>query len=225
MSPSGAPRGVLAAGLGIAAALLAAGARAEGFRSPAAGDSLTPGTSAAVEWIPTDRVDPSVSEMELVLSLDGGRTFPIRVTREIDPEAASFLWTVPALFSSHARLALRAGNGRARGEAIRFVSEEFEIVGDSGEPAEPLLRTGSEWRTRESLRPEERREPLSGGLASAPTLRAGATEAPPAIPSRSDAAPGSRDLSRERSPRAAPLADGAPPCSAAVRSAFLPLRE
>ena len=91
-------------------------------------------------------------EMELVLSLDGGRSFPLRVTRTLSPDALSFAWRVPALPTERARLALRSGRqGDEDSETIRIVSGEFAIGADTHVALEEVFRTGGEWRTREAL--------------------------------------------------------------------------
>ena len=90
--------------------------------------------------------------MELVLSLDGGRTFPVRITRELDREARSLVLTVPALPALHARLALRGGDsGEPADENILLVSEDFSIKADPDRSLEPALFVRGEWRTREAL--------------------------------------------------------------------------
>lgn len=87
-------------------------------------------------------------EMELVLSLDGGATFPVRVTAEIEPGTTSIAWRVPNLPSRSARLALRAGaDGR---ESIRAIGAAFAIEPDPLARPEDAARVAGEWRTREA---------------------------------------------------------------------------
>jgi hypothetical protein len=100
-------------------------------------------------------------EGELVLSLDGGRTFSVRVSAEIEPGETRVEWRVPDLVAAHARLALRFGReGDAETERIELVSAEFAIVADAA-PDERLFRVGSEWRTREALATAPRRSPFA----------------------------------------------------------------
>lgn len=105
-----------------------------------------------MRWELTLQGGPDFDEMELLLSLDGGRTFPLRVTREIAPETTRVAWRVPAFAAEHARLALRTGSeGGAGSETVRLVSEEFTILPASASPLEELFRVGTEWRTRDAL--------------------------------------------------------------------------
>lgn len=69
-----------------------------------AGTTLASGDEVAVQW--TDA--PALArEMELMLSVDGGRRFAVRLTRDMNPEARSYRWRVPRLPTRAARLALR----------------------------------------------------------------------------------------------------------------------
>lgn len=92
------------------------------------------------------------NEMELVLSLDGGATFPIRLTGRIQPGDRRVDWRVPALPTEHARIALRAGSDEEREtEALLFISEPFSIASTGTIGMEELFVVGGEWRTREAL--------------------------------------------------------------------------
>ena len=92
---------------------------------------------------------PGVDERELVLSLDGGKTFPLRLTGDIGPGDLAAGWRVPALPTEHAVLALREG-GDGFEEEIVAVSAEFVIVLGPGVPAEELRFQDGEWKTREA---------------------------------------------------------------------------
>ena len=110
---------------------------------------LEPGSSVVVTW-PREMAGPGYDEMELVLSVDGGRSFPLRVTRRIEPSDAGFSWTVPYLPAGHARLALRAGvDGEEDAETIVGLSEDFAIAPSSR--IEEVFRVGEEERTRDAL--------------------------------------------------------------------------
>jgi hypothetical protein len=107
-----------------------------------------------------------VDEMELVLSLDGGATFPLRVSRGLEPVAQTVRWTVPNLPTSRARLALRQGRCRRHdSEEVTIVGPAFAISGNAGEPLERVFRVGDEWRTREAL--ESREDPPLANLSAA----------------------------------------------------------
>jgi hypothetical protein len=150
-----------AAAIGLLAPLaLTAEGETSAFSRPAAGAVLPAGAFEAPAWSLAARQARGFDEMELVLSLDGGRTFPVRVTRDLDPATRWLAWRVPALPTAHARLALRAGDdGEPGAEEVLLVSEEFAIEADSAEPLEPIASVRGEWRTREAL---------DGGHAGAP---------------------------------------------------------
>ena len=120
--------------------------------SPGSGEALAPGAVVEVRWAslcdamarPGEKRE--IDEAEVVLSLDGGRTFPIRVTPELRPCATRFLWTVPALPTVHARLALRAGSEeRDATETLEILSGEFRILADPDGRVEKLRRHVNEW--------------------------------------------------------------------------------
>jgi len=97
-------------------------------------------------------------EKELVLSLDGGQSYPVRVTAETDASDKSVIFRVPNLPSTRARLALRVGDGTR--EIIVAESAIFVIEHDPTSPLETVTRTGRELGTREALEGRPR-EPLS----------------------------------------------------------------
>lgn len=126
-----------------------ASAQSSRFFQPSSASRLEAGSTVVVSWA----VDPdsSFEEMELVLSLDGGQTFPLRVTGELSPESSRVLWRVPVLAARQARLALRAGTDEDPGEeTIRVVSDVFEIAPLPGLDLEEIFRVRCEWRTREA---------------------------------------------------------------------------
>ena len=67
------------------------------FSRPAGGERFQAGDSIEVSWTLDRPALRSFEEMELVLSLDGGRTFPVRVTGELSPRAGGLIWRVPSL--------------------------------------------------------------------------------------------------------------------------------
>ncbi|MDQ6891210.1 MAG: hypothetical protein M3167_00830 [Acidobacteriota bacterium] len=144
-----AARGRISLGsIAIAAVASFAGA-SEGFRSPQRGALLQPGERVEVSWtLPTDF---RAVEMELILSLDGGKSFPIRVTRDLPPSTTTVRWRVPAFATPRARLGLRTGDDEEPDrEIILFLSEEFAIVPDPSAGSEPVVREQGEWRTAEA---------------------------------------------------------------------------
>jgi hypothetical protein len=126
----------------------AARAAPGGFVSPGRGQALAGGDSVEVRWAAPCG---AASEAELVLSLDGGRTFPIRITPEISSCAGGFRWRVPDLESSRVRLALRTGSGEeSDDERLTLVSEEFSIAANGGGDGELLAGAREVW-TRQAL--------------------------------------------------------------------------
>jgi hypothetical protein len=142
--------------LALAAAMLAGAASPEAAQPGASGilrldRSAQAGSTVGVSWGLEDE-GPEFDEMELVLSLDGGRTFPVRVTGRIDPGVRAVLWTVPSLPTLHARLALRVGEDEpAEEERLAGLSAEFAIAASPGIPLEQTFRVAGEERTREAL--------------------------------------------------------------------------
>ncbi len=118
---------------------------------PTPGARLQPGAIVRISWTLGDSAQGDFDEMELLLSLDGRESFPLRLTREVSPAADSVLWRVPRLPTDHARLALRVGRGEKKEtEAIRIVGAEFTILAGVDDPLERIYRVRGEWRTAEA---------------------------------------------------------------------------
>ena len=78
--------------------------------SPAAGQVLRPGETVRVEWksrLPN--IYLGACEMEVWLSLDGGRTFTTWISPWLDPKTQYFYWTVPNWPTEEAVLDIRFG--------------------------------------------------------------------------------------------------------------------
>jgi hypothetical protein len=130
----------------VAAAFLVAclPARAEpsGGRilSPVRGEALVAGQLLDVRW---SLFPDAVEEMELLLSIDGGRYFPLRLTSQIDPRTGSFGWVVPRVAASAAQLRIRFGRD---GEEIEGEpSASFSIAVPPLLHQAPFLRREGEW--------------------------------------------------------------------------------
>jgi hypothetical protein len=153
------------------------------------------GTTVPVAWSFAADAAPGFGEMELILSLDGGRSFPIRVTRDLDPRTFALAWRVPALPTGQARLALRAGDGEEPdNETILLVSEGFSIEADPGLPLEATFVERGEWRLREALDGKD----------------AARIPAPPSLGDGAPAMTTARELPASAAPRREPLP--APAC-------------
>src|SRR5207237_436906 len=81
---------------------------------------LHAGDAIALHW---DAAPSGVQEIELVLSVDGGRHFRLHVSPELDPATARYVWRVPNLDAGDAVLALRAGTPGH--EAVWLTSGHF----------------------------------------------------------------------------------------------------
>jgi hypothetical protein len=99
--------------------------------------------------LPEQALPEGADEKELVLSLDGGQSYPVRVTAETGAADTILVFRVPNLPSARARIALRAGDG-AR-EVVVAESAVFVIERDPASPLETVTRIGREFGTREAL--------------------------------------------------------------------------
>jgi hypothetical protein len=176
-------RSLLAVALLVFAAAPAAAARRESalvrLEAPRAGEVLTGGATAELEWAPQgpfERLD-HVEEWEAFLSFDGGATYPVRITPHLDRALRQVRWQVPAIPTRDARLLLRFGDERR--ETYVELAQSFTIAeapwapplfGDAtptasrGEPALPGHPGVVAWvegsRQGGSLRPIVATEPL-----------------------------------------------------------------
>jgi hypothetical protein len=71
---------------------------------------------AAVEWEDEDP-PPGAVEWEAFLSLDGGQTYPVRITPHLNLSIRRFNFQVPAFPTRNARILLRFGDERREVEA------------------------------------------------------------------------------------------------------------
>ncbi len=71
------------------------------LKSPNTSATYNPGDIVPLSWITDD--DVSVSNVDLQLSLDSGATWPVTIASAIADDGSEN-WTVPSLFSTHARL-------------------------------------------------------------------------------------------------------------------------
>src|SRR5262245_22455712 len=116
--------------------------------SPGAGESLAPGSVVEVRWGSLCAAGMKADEAELVLSLDGGATFPVRVSHELSPCETRYLWRVPVLATGRARLGVRIGHeGFGETEKIALLGGEFRILSDLDGRVQELYRRAAEWWT------------------------------------------------------------------------------
>jgi hypothetical protein len=88
----------------------AAGTYSATLISPRVGQVLYPGQKVRVEWKSVlPNIELGACEMEVWLSLDGGRTFTMWISPWMDPKAQYFYWTVPNTPTNAAVLDIRFG--------------------------------------------------------------------------------------------------------------------
>ena len=179
---------------GAAGAVLASGA---GFVSPERGETLAPGSVVEIEWRSACESDipPGFDEAEVVLSLDGGLSYPIRVSRELDPCESTVSWRVPALATTSGRLALRLGSETdVESEEIAVIGDPFTILPDVEGRVERLIQRSHEWAT------DPQPQALGAADRLSHSLRAtGQNVSPSREPVVPAVAPASPSLRQERS--------------------------
>jgi hypothetical protein len=121
---------------------------------PRSGTVLRAGDLVRVRW--TD-LPEEVEEMELMLSLDGGLSFPVQLTPQLDPLLGSLAWLVPNLAIPHASLRMRVGVGREEIESAP--SGVFSIECTAGGPVTGLRYDFGQWWVQESTWEEPGRHP------------------------------------------------------------------
>jgi hypothetical protein len=106
--------------------------------APRAGSTLAAGSMAELEWAPGERFSrlPAVEEWEAFLSLDGGATFPLRITPHLDQDLRRIRFQVPPFATADARILLRFGDERR--ETAVELPVRFAIAAP---PGLPLLET------------------------------------------------------------------------------------
>src|SRR5579872_1425653 len=82
---------------------------------PASRVDLLAGSTVPISWEATN-APAEVEEWEAFLSIDGGRTYPMRITPHLDASIHRFTWTVPSLPGAEVSILLRFGNEREESE-------------------------------------------------------------------------------------------------------------
>lgn len=174
--------------------------------APEAGTVVRAGELVEITWAP---VPPDVEEFELLLSLDGGTTFQLRLTAMLDPRLTSYSWRVPNLPTGAACLRLRVGVDGC--EKMLRPGPLFQLSGDAGVPIGRITFHGGEWWPTDGVAVETHDVEIEPGWSNKEPRGSGAvTAAPP--PQRPDVrAPqvvpvaGNNDLFSHRSCPPAPL--------------------
>lgn len=94
--------------------------------SPSPGAELVQGSLVSVTWEAPEGLPEPIVEWEAFLSLDDGRTYPLRITPHLDIALRSFSFRVPDFPTRRARLLLRFGDEREEKEVD--VPGSFAIV-------------------------------------------------------------------------------------------------
>ena len=115
--------------------------------------------------------------MELLLSLDGGLSFPVQLTPQLDPLLGSLDWLVPNLVVPHASLRMRVGVGREEIESTP--SGVFAIESTAGGPVTGLRYDFGQWWVQESGWQEPGRHPDPTAGPPVPRCFDGASEGAP----------------------------------------------
>jgi hypothetical protein len=180
--------------------------------APAAGAVVRAGDVVEVRWTP---VPPDVEEFELLLSVDGGKSFPLRLTEMLDPRLTSYSWRVPNVPTGAARIVLRVGEDDR--EAMLRPGPAFEVLGDAEAPPGKFTFRGGEWWTTEGIAVEPREVEIEPSWSDQEPRRdrsAAAVGFPPPRPDvgtlQTAASVGHGDaLSKRSSPAVHPRQDGA----------------
>jgi hypothetical protein len=96
--------------------------------APRTGDMLAAGSAAEIEWAPLSSFQKlsKAEEWEAFLSLDGGKTYPVRITPHLDQDLRRVRFQVPPVPTADARLLLRFGDERR--ETAVELPQRFSIV-------------------------------------------------------------------------------------------------
>ncbi len=182
------------AGLCLLGVSALATARPVVVTAPGKGEPLRAGSVVEVSW---SNVPANAEEVELLLSLDGGKRVAVRLTEQLSPAGLSYVWRVPNLTATRASLVLRMGiEGR---EIESAPSATFEIVPDASRPVQPVdWRAGELWLGEEGRMRDAAPMPAAG-LDSRPERWAPLRERNHSIVPAGAALPGGRPPARRLS--------------------------
>lgn len=94
---------------------------------------LDPGTLQGVEWL-ADGPNPAVSA-DILLSTDGGQSYPITLATDLNPVDGLFAWFVPDIATDRARLRLVVRDAQGN-EGFDDTDQDFTIAGEATCPAD-----------------------------------------------------------------------------------------
>ena len=144
------------------------------------GRAVRPGQMIDLAWNSTD----SVSELEILLSVDGGRHFSTCISPRLEPGGRRFLWRVPGELTGELQLRIRYNRGGREIEgpptgALRSLAD------DTGQPEPMALPPAGSGAAQSSPRP--------AGSPTAPSQ--GSTGPAAGVPGKED---GTRKLALPR---------------------------
>ena len=211
----------LAITVAVAPHALAARQSAGEILTPAPGAKIRAGDVVKISWT---HVPAGVDEFELLLSIDGGRTFPLRLTEMLDPDLTSYAWRVPNLPTGAACLRLRVGEEDE--EILLRPGPLFELAGDASAATGRITFKAGEWWPTDTIaivprevdlepaisEPEPREDEQLTAVA-VPTQRSAADSPEPEAPLGPD----------DATPRR--VSSASLPCSTHTPLLFLPKRE
>src|SRR4051812_13772676 len=96
--------------------------------APRAGATLAAGSTAELEWTPLAGFDhlSKIEEWEAFLSVNGGASYPLRITPHLDQDLRRIRFQVPPLPTPDARILLRFGDEDR--ETAVVLPERFSIL-------------------------------------------------------------------------------------------------
>jgi hypothetical protein len=124
-------------------AFASSSAGASHLSAPSAGAVVSPGELVEIRWSAPGR---DVDELEILLILGDQARQALRLTPQLNPTTSSYLWTVPNLPATNARLVLRVG--RKGHEEEDEPGPPFHIAGSDRSPLETLGFINGEWWAR-----------------------------------------------------------------------------
>ena len=124
--------------------------------APQAATPLTAGATAVLQWAPLSGLAalPAREEWEAFLSLDGGKTYSVRITPHLDSDLRRTLWEVPSVPSGDVRLLLHFGDERR--ETVIELPQRFTIAATPAPLLGLVRRAGLAPHEGEAARPGDR---------------------------------------------------------------------
>ena len=177
----------LALGPGVGLASEVAGHESEPRLIVPEGSVVRAGQWIDLHWTAAE----SIVELEVLLSTDGGRTYSVCISPEMDPARRHFLWQVPADAGAAPRLRIRYNRGGREIEGPPTRALKMMAGGEQPEPLGlPIERAVPRpERSRASDRNETRGLRSDSSEDDPASLTTSANTLPPAVPMRHPSRP------------------------------------